>query len=52
MLKVGVEVTFSDIVRGDQDARRRTIEIQADGRDSIYDVKSKIAVRLGNLVPY
>lgn len=45
MLTVRVEVTFSDVVRNDTTQRRRSIEIKADGSDSIWDVKSKIAVR-------
>ena len=44
VLKIGVEVTFSDIVRSDHDQRICSIEIKADGSDSVWDIKSKIAV--------
>lgn len=45
ILTVRAEVTFSDIVRNDTTQRSRSIDIKADGSDSIWDVKSKIAVR-------
>ena len=43
MRTIVVEVTFSDIVR-DAAERSCSIDIKADGSDSLFDIKQKIAV--------
>jgi hypothetical protein len=41
--KVDVHVTFSDTVRKDN-RRTCTIEVANDGSESVWDIKSRIAV--------